>query len=390
MVSFLNNASILTLAKKGKNSVFLPLLSKIFKTLINFGESGIIKENLEFPKYDKEALAYGSIVLVADDLKKTQSNCEDFSKLIPYKYDTFNKGKDINNTIKEKVNAFIKRTCNNAAIPEFNLNIQSEITNLILVSFFGIKLKWGYCDVDKTKINFCNNEVNGFCIPFAKCAARLYKKNYLLVRIPVNGLSYNSMLESKKKEEKKEGITDFIEPWKENDGKCQGITKDYLYLTMVMKASENLKENSREIAILRNDKDPEDLCKVGEELIIDSLLYPTMTTEDIRLTMPNINTRVKFIIDNDNNNEYVDKGSFDKQMKYFAQDKSGRKITLDYLATESKVKINDQGVVVTGTFCSVATDFCSKIKPYTLNVDVPFVYTLSAGDCIIAAGIHNK
>ena len=394
MPSFLTNSSILIPAKNGENSIFLPIIKEIFKILIDFGECGkVTKEDLGFKNGDRGALVYGSMVLVADEFEKKKHDYREFSKIISYNYDTFNQYDDTENTIKKKVNTFIEKICGKAAIPEFSVNIQPRITNLILISFFGIKLYWRYFNIYKKKINFCNKKVDGFCIPIVPCAARFYKNNYLLVRIAVNNLSWYSARKKEKEGEKKsEGIINYTEPWERNKCENEPFNENFLYVTMVMKASENLKNNnSYEFAILRNDKDPEDLCRVGEELIIDSLSYPIMTNRSVCLTMPIVNTSVKFVINNDDDDDdYVNKEIFSKNMKYFANNINGKNITIDSLVTESKVKINDKGVIVSGSFSDIDIDYLPKIRPYNLTVKVPFVYAISVGKCIIAAGIHNK
>ena len=301
---FLSYPLTLTYAQRGKNVITAPILTKIFKTLTRFGEDGSILKEEEggftpFYSDEKGAVSCGSIILVSKDLETQPKNSELLSNLFSYEYDTFNPEKDTSDTIKEKVNAFIKNKIyggkgNN--VPKFNICIHPDHTNLIMASFFKIQLNWGYLNVSKKSLKFYSANaaaegtmVDGFRIPEVRsCAARIYinnnGKHYLLVRIPVNSLRrYGSPPPppppQKRRKNNDEDKENFIEPWNHDpDGgsRLENINQDYLYLTMVTKVSPPSNNNNNyKLADTELDENPQELCNVGEKLIAKSLRKKT-------------------------------------------------------------------------------------------------------------------
>ena len=408
-MAILTNPPTLQDARDGKNSIFLPILGELFNNLVEFGANGFIRN--PFTPFVTHALKYGLVVLVSDDLNDgIDESSEKLSDLFPYKYQTFNRKTDSWETIKMKINNFIKEICTDRKLkakdlPKYNVMIDTNITNIIFTCFFNIQLEWRYTDIFEKSLKFYsfNDEtsVDGFCIPRAFCASRIYiindEEKFLLVRIPVNNIKTKTK-EVEDDEDAAIMYTNYIEPWQSdpnNDSFLETIDSGSVYLTIVAKISKELPIKKDRFANLET-YDPEKLCEIGEKLIVESFKKKShpMLYRTVCVSMPNIETNVKFSITKHNYKEcgvgIVDEGTFSKEMSYFAKKIPGRNITIDSVTSDTKIRINQYGIVLTGMMSGYATDYVHEYKPPSLDLNVPMVYSISVGKRVIGAGIFTN
>ena len=246
---------------RGENSINLLSLADMFNTLVHFGATKQIlrKEEGGFSPFYHDrrgAICHGAIALVSKDLAIDNNHKELSNVFTHYKYQTFDRSKDTPDSIRNKVNTFIKTIFRDSegnadAIPKFNVCVCPLSTNLVLVSFFNIQLPWQYNNVSGSSIKFHSNKddsegktVEGFCIQEVKqCAAAIFDDEYLVLRLPVNWISGDALYEP---EEKKKDPS-FTEPWrKDPDGgsRLEEIIGNFVYLTLVTKVSRPEEDNT--------------------------------------------------------------------------------------------------------------------------------------------------
>ena len=191
----------------------------MFNTLAHFGATKKIlkkEENgvLPFKHDQKGAIRHGAMVLVSKDLAiDNNDHRKKLSEVFPrYKYQTFDKSKDTSTSIMNKINTFFEKVFRGSrddAIPRFDSFVEPMITNVLLVTFCNIQLKWGYDNNDLygTSIDFYKSKedskgktVKVFCISgVKKCATAIFDDEYLVLRIPVNRIGNDCLIRRKRK-----------------------------------------------------------------------------------------------------------------------------------------------------------------------------------------------
>ena len=295
-----------------------------------------------------------------------------------YKYQTFDKSKDTSTSIMNKINTFIEKVFRGSredAIPRFDSFVEPMITNVLLVTFCNIQLKWGYDNNDLygTSIDFYKSKedskgktVKGFCISgVKKCAAAIFDDEYLVLRIPVNRIG-NALFNKKEKEKQDPRFT---KPWrKDPDGssRLEEIDRNFMYFTVVSNVSRSDKENI--LANTEFDQSPQNLREKGEKIINKSFHNPILC-RTVDLYVPNIECTTEVEVAN------IKREVFDKKMIHFAKEVDERNITINRVAAKTTVKINKEGIVVKGICSEYCEDCCVEevFRPLRMILDLLYM-----------------
>ena len=444
--------------KNGHCLLSVPTITEIFYTICVRGNSNSNsttssekEQQLAFQPFvqdERKCISYGGIVLVTSDMKRDDDDVsgvkQKLSSLFPFKYEPFDRKEDNAETIKNKVNDFIKKVvmpvkCRipgglsrplgwlgerlKEDFPKFNHFVNTNLTNLLLVAFFDVRLNWMHMDVSSVRDFVFNGKPRqAFSIPNVLAGARLYPakspstERYLVVRFPVNRINSDFSCPPSVFITKEDDDKDY-HPWGNvNDAFFDNVSGNVMYLSLCMRVNfddnkiKTLDSGRRVYEVLPADPescrhrshymyaepvspekvDLKELCCRGEEFLLDSLKN-RMPTKRTTIIMPKVESSLSYIANAQNADEckILPKRMFDLPMNNYAKKTEGRNTKIDEIALDMKLGIDENGVTVSAMMSGICTDSCTSHIPYTVRVDGPFCYMLSVGQRVIAVGLEQ-